>query len=64
VREGRAAIVVHPRGDIETNRAMEILEGASPVEIHDHDLDKQTMEQAAAEDEAPVVKRVLRGGEH
>jgi hypothetical protein len=61
VRAGRAAIVVHPRGDIETNRAVEILEGASPLELHDRDLDKQTMERAAAPDETPVVKKVLVG---
>jgi hypothetical protein len=64
VREGRAAIVVHPRGDIETNRAVEILEDAAPLELHDRDLDKQTMEQAASPDETPVVKRVLVGDGH
>lgn len=64
IREGRAAIVVHPRGDIETNRAVEILEGADPLELHDRDLDKQTLEQAASPDETPVVKRVLVGEGH
>jgi hypothetical protein len=64
VREGRAAIVVHPRGDIETHRAVEILEGASPLELHDRDLDKQGMEHAAAADETPVVKKVLVGERH
>jgi hypothetical protein len=64
VRDGHAAVVVHPRGEIETNRAVEILEGASPLELHDRDLDQQTMEQAAAPDETPVVKKVLMGERH
>jgi len=64
VRQGRAAVVVHPRGDVETHRAVEILENAAPLEIHDRDLDQQTLEQAASPDDTPVVKRVLVGLRH
>jgi hypothetical protein len=61
VLHGHAAVIVHPRGDVETTRATEILEAASPIELHDKDLDKQTLEAAAADDETPVLKKVLTG---
>ena len=61
VLHGHAAVIVHPRGDVETTRAMEILEAASPIELHDKDLDKQTLEAAAADDETPVLKKVITG---
>ncbi len=64
VREGHAAVVVHPRGEVETTRAVEILEDASPLELHDRDLDKQTLEGAASRTETPVVKKVLVGEAH
>lgn len=66
VLDGHAAVVVHPRGDVETQRAMEILEQASPMELHEKDLDKQTLEAAAARDAKPtaparLLKKVLTG---
>jgi hypothetical protein len=66
VLHGHAAVIVHPRGDIETTRAVEILEAASPMELHDKDLDKQTLEAAASETETPtpparMLKKILTG---
>ena len=60
VQQGHAALAVHPRGQVETERAMAILEQAQPLEICDHDLEKQDMERAAGPDNAePVVKQLL-----
>ncbi len=60
VQQGHAALTVHPRGDVETNRALEILEQAQPLEICDHDLDDQAMEHAASRrDEDPFLKQLF-----
>ena len=48
VMAGHAVIVVHPRGDVETQRAFQLLGQFEPLKLHTHDLDKQFMEQAAA----------------
>src|SRR6185312_4756804 len=64
ILEGRAVIAVHPRGDIETQRAREILEQAGPVELRARDLDKQPMERAASPDNEtiiPNVRKILLG---
>jgi hypothetical protein len=44
VQQGYAALTVHPRGEVETNRALAIMEQAKPLEICDHDLDNQADE--------------------
>ncbi|MFZ0499174.1 MAG: hypothetical protein WAU49_14425 [Steroidobacteraceae bacterium] len=62
--QGGAVIAVHPRGDIETRRAIEILERAAPVELRAADLDNQTMEQAASPSNEPVIpnaRKILLG---
>jgi hypothetical protein len=64
VIQGGAVIAVHPRGDIETQRALEILEGAGPVELRSAELDNQTMEHAASrsnETVIPNVRKILLG---
>jgi len=64
ILEGRAVIAVHPRGDIETQRAREILEQADPVELRARDLDKQPMDRAASPDNQtiiPNVRKILLG---
>jgi hypothetical protein len=53
VDNGAAAITVHPRGPVETQRATQILAHASPVETVRHDLDARTWEHAAARHESP-----------
>lgn len=60
VQQGHAALTVHPRGEIETNRALEIMEQAQPLEMCDHDIEDQTLERAAAgRDNEPFVKQLL-----
>ena len=55
VLEGKAALAVHPRGDIETRRALQILNEAGPVELRGADLQNQTLEYAAADKETPIL---------
>jgi hypothetical protein len=59
VQNGNGAVVVFPRGDIETKRAFEVLHQAKPLQIFNHDLDEQTLEHAASEDQAPVVSHIV-----
>jgi hypothetical protein len=64
VTTGGAVIAVHPRGDIETRRAVEILEQAGPVELRATDLDKQSMEHAASRGDDTVIpnaRKILLG---
>jgi|KBSMisStandDraft_5_1062788.scaffolds.fasta_scaffold472934_2 hypothetical protein len=55
VLEGKATIAVHPRGDIETKRALQLLNEAGPVELRGVDLEKRTFEHAATETETPII---------
>ncbi len=48
IDNGAVAIAVHPRGGVEVARASEILKGAGPLEVAEHDLANQAMEHAAA----------------
>jgi hypothetical protein len=59
VQSGNAVVVVFPRGDIETRRALEVLHQGKPLQLFEHDLDKQTLEHAASEDKAPVAANVV-----
>jgi hypothetical protein len=60
VQQGHAALAVHPRGKVETTRALEIMEEAQPIEMCEHDLENQAMERAAGEkDTKPFVKQLL-----
>jgi hypothetical protein len=55
VLDGKATVAVHPRGDVETQRAVELLNEAAPVELIGADLQNQALERAAAEKETPIV---------
>jgi hypothetical protein len=55
VLDGKAALAVHPRGDVETKRALQLLNDGGPVELRGADLQNQTLEHAATETETPVV---------
>ncbi len=55
VLEGKATIAVQPRGDIETQRALQLLNDAGPVELRGADLQNQTLEHAATQTETPIV---------
>lgn len=64
VLEGKATIAVQPRGDIETRRALELLNDGGPVELRGSDLQSQTFEHAATETETPIftwMGKVLAG---
>jgi hypothetical protein len=55
VLDGKAALAVHPRGEVETQRALQLLNEAGPDELRGTDLEGQTLEYAAAESETPVL---------
>jgi hypothetical protein len=59
VQRGQASLVVHPRGDIETQRALDILNASNPVLLREHDLDKQGMERAASPAKESMVERLV-----
>lgn len=62
VKAGKASIVVHPRGAIETRRALDILQAARPIQLREHDIDKQFMERAASPESAAVVEKLMPKG--
>jgi hypothetical protein len=55
VLDGKAAVAVLPRGDIETQRAVELLNQAGPVELRSSDLENQALEHAATASETPIL---------
>jgi 2',3'-cyclic-nucleotide 2'-phosphodiesterase (5'-nucleotidase family) len=59
VENGNGVVVVFPRGDIETRHAYAVLQQAKPLQLIEHDLDKQVLEHAASEDTAPVAAEVV-----
>jgi hypothetical protein len=61
VHQGHAALTVHPLSEVETNRALEIMEEAQPLEICDHDLQDQDMEYAASlsNDDESFIRQLL-----
>ena len=62
VSEGKAALVVHPRGDVEVERALSVLTASHPLQVHEHDLANQTMERAASHDGETAVGKLLPEG--
>ena len=56
LENGAATITVHPRGAIETARALAILEKAGAVKVVAHDLANQMLERAAAKHEHPWIR--------
>jgi hypothetical protein len=61
IADGGTAITVHPRGELEIDRATQILQRHRPVELEWQGLDETTYEHAASKKEGTVVGRVLRG---
>ncbi len=55
VLEGKAAIIVQPRGELETHSALQLLGRGGPIDIRDADLENQSFENAAAAAETPMV---------
>jgi hypothetical protein len=54
-----ATIVVHPRGDVETSRATQILEREGAQQLAAHDLESQSLERAASPQEGTVLGHLL-----
>ena len=59
VEDGAAAIAVHPRGQIETKRATQILDEHGAVEVLAHDLESQSFEHAASSEEGVWVRHLI-----
>jgi hypothetical protein len=62
VSHGNAALVVHPRGDVEVERALSILSAAQPLQVREHNLEDQAMERAASHSGETVVGKVVPEG--
>ena len=62
VQHGNAAVVVHPRGDIETRTAVDVLSSSEPLQLCEHDLANQTMEKAASPASSTVVGHFVPEG--
>jgi hypothetical protein len=60
VLDGHAVIAVHPRGDIEVQRAMDILNRSEPMEMRATDLANQGLEAAAAAKEDSTLAWIGR----
>jgi hypothetical protein len=59
VEDGAASTVaVHPRGDIETARAAQLLGNAGALELVGHDLEHQAFEHAAAPGEGTWISHL------
>jgi hypothetical protein len=59
VAEGAAStIAVHPRGDVETARAAQLLGAAGALELIGHDLEHQAFEHAAAPSEGTWISHL------
>lgn len=57
--EGQAAVTVHPRGAIETERATQLLISQGSNLLLEHDLTHQRLERAAANRDTPAWFRHL-----
>ena len=63
IEQGAAAVTVHIRGEVETQRATELLLKAGAEVLAQHDLDKQGLERAATPTDAkPLVSLLLPEG--
>jgi hypothetical protein len=59
VEDGAAiTVAVHPRGDIETARAAQLLGNAGALELVGHDLEHQAFEHAAAPSEGAWISHL------
>ena len=56
--DGKATVAVQPRGDIETQRALQLLNQGGAVELLGVDLQNQTLEHAATETETPLFTSI------
>ena len=56
---GTATVAVHPRGAIETHRAVQLLESAGAREVLGHDLANQAFEHAASRTDGYWVRHFI-----
>jgi len=63
VLAGAAVVTVHPRGEREITRAIQILDRHEPIEIDREHLDETLLEQAASPSTRSVVVQLIEGGE-
>ena len=62
VKQGNAALVIHPRGAVEMRQVTDILSGTHPLKVREHDLANQTMERAASHSGETMVGAVVPEG--
>jgi len=62
IRDGNAAVVVHPRGDVEVEQARQLLARSQPLRSAEHEMENQAMERAASHDGATIVGKVVPEG--
>jgi len=60
IQAGHAVIAVQPRGQIETDRAIQILNEGEPLEMEATDLDNQSLEGAAAKHTSSALSWIGR----
>ena len=59
-----ATVAVHPRGELETSRAVQILRKQGAQEIATHDLQSQSLERAASPSNTSIVGKLLPEPHH
>ena len=62
VAQGAAVLTVHPRGDQEISRAIQILDRHEPREIEREHLDETLLERAASPSSRSIVMQLIEGG--
>jgi hypothetical protein len=55
---GAATVAVHPRGDIEADRAARIFQSCAPLEVAHRDLAKRGLEYAASKSDHPWIRHL------
>lgn len=56
VEHGAATVTVHPRGSIEIQRAVLIMQQAAPADVAAHDLESMPFEHAASREDSPWIR--------
>lgn len=59
---GAAVVTVHPRGEQEIARAVQILDRHGPLEIDREHLDQTLLERAASPSSRSIVVQLIEGG--
>ena len=62
VSDGAAVLTVHPRGEQEIMRAIQILDRHEPDEVDREHLDQTLLERAASPNSRSIVVQLIEGG--